>query len=400
MKISSLNQSASRNALLGLLVLSAGRVHATDGYFDYGYGVQAKGIGGAGVAFPQDSLAPASNPAGAAFLPDRLDAGLTYFRPDRSASLGGEQFNGNGLQNFYIPEIGFKHSLSTNFDFAFDVYGNGGMDTHYNEPIFGTSNSGVDLEQVFIAPTITYKIVPNHAIGIEPIFAGQRFKAYGLQGFGIADRGYDYSYGGGVRIGYTGKLTDWLSIGATYQSPIFTTRFKDYSDLFAEQGSFDIPQNVAVGLAVKPIKQITIALDVERIFYSEIKSVGNQLTPETYGNGLGSDNGPGFGWRDVTAIKTGIAYDVIKSLTLRLGYNYSTQPIPDNQTYFNILAPAVVQHHVTAGLTWRFIDNFELSAFYAHAFEQQVNGSGNFGGGNADLKMSQDSFGLALAWIF
>jgi long-chain fatty acid transport protein len=400
MKILSINQSTSRNALLGLLFLAGGRAYATDGYFDYGYGVQAKGIGGAGVAFPQDSLAPASNPAGAAFLADRLDAGLTYFNPDRSSSLGGQEYNGNGIQNFYIPEIGFKHSLSTNFDFAFDVYGNGGMNTDYNKPIFGTSSAGVDLEQVFIAPTLTYKIVENHAIGIEPIFALQRFKAHGLQGFGIEDRGYDYSYGGGVRIGYTGKLTDWLSIGATYQSPIFTTRFKDYADLFAEQGSFDIPQNFAAGLAVKPIKQITIALDVERILYSEIKSIGNQLTPETYANGLGSDNGPGFGWRDVTAIKTGIAYDVIKSLTLRLGYNYTTQPIPDNQTYLNILAPGVVQHHVTAGVTWRFLDDFELSAFYAHAFEQQVNGSGNFADGNANLKMSQNSVGVALGWLF
>ncbi len=67
----------------------------------------------------------------------------------------------------------------------------------------------------------------------------------------------------------------------------------------------------------------------------------------TFGNGLGADNGPGFGWRDVTAIKTGIAYAPVEKLTLRVGYNYSTQPIPDNQTYFNILAPAVVQHHVT-----------------------------------------------------
>ncbi len=395
-----MSKNVSRIAVFGFTTLAAISSHATDGYFDYGYGVKAKGIGGAGVAFPQDSLAPASNPAGAAFITNRLDAGLTYFRPDRSSSLGGEQFNGNGIQNFYVPEIGFKHSLSENFDFAFDLYGNGGMNTDYNKPIFGSSNAGVDLEQVFIAPTITYKITENHAIGIEPIFAGQRFKAHGLEGFGIADRGYDYSYGGGVRIGYTGKLTDWLTVGLTYQSPIFTTRFKDYANLFAEQGSFDIPQNFAVGIAVKPVKQVTIALDVERILYSEIKSIGNQLTPETYGNGLGSDNGPGFGWRDVTAIKTGIAYDVTETLTLRLGYNYSTQPIPDNQTYFNILAPGVVQHHVTAGITWRFLDNFELSAFYAHAFEQTVIGSGNFGGANANLKMSQDTFGLALGWIF
>jgi long-chain fatty acid transport protein len=104
---------------------------------------------------------------------------------------------------------------------------------------------------------------------------------------------------------------------------------------------------------------------VEHIFFSEVKSVGNNLSAGTLSHGLGSDGGPGFGWRDVTAIKTGIAYDVTKQLTLRVGYNYSTQPIPENQTYFNVLAPAVVQHHVTAGFTWHVNNSIELSAFYA-----------------------------------
>ena len=101
-------------------------------------------------------------------------------------------------------------------------------------------------------------------------------------------------------------------------------------------------------------------------------------------------------------IKTGIAYDATDKLTLRVGFNYSTQPIPENQTYFNILAPAVVQYHVTAGATWRFNHDWELSAFYAHAFEQTVNGSGNFFGPptNANLSMNQNTFGLALGWIF
>jgi len=388
----------ARLALFGLSAFGAGTALATDGYFDYGYGIKAKGIGGAGVAFPQDSIAPASNPAGAAFIDNRLDVGLAYFTPDRSASLGPAHYDGNGIQNFYLPDIGFKHSLTTNWDFALTVYGNGGMNTDYRSPIFGSTDTGLDLQQAFIAPTLAYKITEKHAFGIDPIFAVQRFKAHGLEGFGITGSGYNYSYGGGVRVGYTGKLTQWLTVGATYQSRIFATPFNHYKNLFAEHGAFDIPSNFAFGVAVKPIEQVTLALDVEHIFFSEVKSVGNDLNPTTYGNGLGSNNGPGFGWRDVTAIKTGVAYDVTEKLTLRVGYNYSTQPIPDDQTYFNILAPAVVQHHVTAGASWHFNRNWELSIFYAHAFDANVNGSGNFGGANADLRMSQDTFGASIGW--
>ena len=51
--------------MAALAILLAGTsARATDGYFDIGFGVKAKGIGGAGVAFPQDALAPATNPAG------------------------------------------------------------------------------------------------------------------------------------------------------------------------------------------------------------------------------------------------------------------------------------------------------------------------------------------------
>ena len=51
MKNSNRSKSASRIAIMGLTALAATAAHATDGYFDYGYGVQAKGVGGAAVAF-------------------------------------------------------------------------------------------------------------------------------------------------------------------------------------------------------------------------------------------------------------------------------------------------------------------------------------------------------------
>jgi len=395
---------APRLAIAGLAALAIPSAHGTDGYFDFGYGIKSKGIGGAGVAFPQDSIAPATNPAGAAFLADRLDIGLSYFRPDRSAAIGGTTYDGNGSADFFIPEVGYKHTLNPDLDFAVTVFGNGGMNTDYSAPLFDTplpgvpSNAGIDLTQLFVAPTLAYKIHADHAIGISPVFAYQRFKAHGLQEFGVPDAGYDDSYGGGVRLGYSGNLTDWLTVGATYQSRIYASRFERYAGLFAEHGHFDIPSNFALGFALHPTKELTFAFDVERILYSEVASVGNSLTPANSVL-LGQDNGPGFGWRDVTAIKTGIAYQASDTLTLRVGYNYSTQPISSNQTYFNILAPGVVQQHATAGLTWQFRANWELSAFYVHAFEQTVHGAGPpFG--VANLSMQQDSFGVSVGWIF
>ena len=56
-----------------LLALSAGPVLATNGAELTSYGVRAAGRGGVDYAFADDATAPATNPAGIAFTPDRLD---------------------------------------------------------------------------------------------------------------------------------------------------------------------------------------------------------------------------------------------------------------------------------------------------------------------------------------
>jgi long-chain fatty acid transport protein len=392
--------------LLTLACVSAGvsGVFASDGYFDYGYGIKAKGIGGAGVAFPQDSLAPATNPAGAAFIADRLDFGLTYFRSEQSASLGATTLEGDNPGRVFISEIGVKTALTAKLTFDLAIYSNGGANSGYPTPIpgVGTSPASIELGQLFFAPTLALKLNDKHAIGLAPILACQRFKATGLENFGIANAGYDESYGAGLRLGYTGKLAPWLTVGATYQTRVFTTNFDSYKGLLAEQGSFDIPSNLALGFAVRPTERLILAFDVERIFYSEVNSVGNDFSLIRLGNGIGSDEGPGFGWHDVTAIKTGISYTASDVLTLRIGYNHSSQPVQANQTYINILGSGVIQHHATVGFTWNYSEHWELSGFYAHAFESEVKGSGNAFGppSDADLRVSQDTFGLSLGWVF
>ena len=62
---------------------------ATNGYFSHGYGTHYKGIAGAGVALPLDTMAAATNPAAMAFLGPRWDLGLAIFNPNRSYGVDG-----------------------------------------------------------------------------------------------------------------------------------------------------------------------------------------------------------------------------------------------------------------------------------------------------------------------
>jgi long-chain fatty acid transport protein len=395
---------------------------ATDGYFQTGFGVKQQGQGGAGVALPQDSLAAATNPAGMVFVGNRFDIGLTLFRPIRGGTITGNQlppgypnvngtYDGSRLKNFVIPELGFNHLFNPKLSVGVSMYGNGGMNTSYLNPIplLGSTKAGVDLQQLFIAPTVAFKLTPHNAIGVSLNIGYQRFAASGLENFAnsnnsidpgrVTNRGYDSAEGAGVRVGWLGELSRIVSVGATFQSKTYMGKFSQYQGLFAERGGFDIPANFAGGVAVKVHPKVTALLDVERILYSQVKAIANSDANQVL---LGSVNGPGFGWHDITAPKVGLDYRVNPALTLRGGYNHSGAPFDGTQTFFNLLALAVVQNHVTFGATWSLQNGKEINFNYLHAFGGTVNGASsippNAGGGNANLRMYQDSVGVSFGW--
>jgi long-chain fatty acid transport protein len=396
---------------------------ATNGYFSHGYGIKAKGMGGAGIALPQDALAAAINPAGMVLVGNRLDVGLDWFHPVRGSEIRGNaypdaDYDANDKQDFFIPEFGYNKMLGERMSLGIAAYGNGGMNSDYKVNSFerfgATGSSGVNLEQLFIAPTFAIKPAPGHAIGVSLNFAYQRFSAKGLGPFAmtgpmqasaapgsVTNNGTDAATGWGVRVGWIGQLTPDLALGATYQSKTAMSKLDKYQGLFAEQGNMDIPENYGLGLAFKATPQLTVAADVVRINYSAIKSIGNGIDHMTLlGNPLGADNGPGFGWEDMTVYKLGVSYEANRNLLLRAGYNHGKQPIPGSETFLNILAPGVVEDHVTLGATWAIDSKSEISLSYMHAFKNTVYGSGNaipasYGGGSANLYMYQDTLGIA-----
>lgn len=426
-------------ALVGVLAVAGlampGLASATNGYFSHGIGIKAKGMGGVGIALPQDSLAAATNPAGMVMVGDRLDLGVDWFMPKRTTTwqpqsgmfapvpaAGGEYESGS--ENFLIPEFGYNMMLGDKMSLGVSVFGNGGMNTDYGKIALGqgTTNTYSNLEQLFIAPTFAMKVAPNHSIGVTLNVVFQNFEARGLQGFegvssssgSVTDRGKDYSHGLGLKLGWIGQLTNDFSVGATYQSKTDMSKFDKYKGLFAEQGGFDIPETYGIGLAFKATPKLTVAADIVQINYGDIRSLANDgsLYPVAGGGpALGLDNGSGFGWTDQTVYKLGLSYQYRPDLLLRAGYNYAQNPIKDNkQTYFNILAPATVEQHLTLGATWTLANKAEVSVSYMHAFEKKItgvtNGDGMTGFGLAgptagwpvDLKMSQDALGIAYAW--
>lgn len=408
-------------------VLFSSPAFATEGYFTNGYGTQSKGMAGVGYALPTDSLSVVSNPASAAFLGNRFDFDTDFFFPNRSASITGNAFGpdqgfaGNKIKVFVIPEGGFVIQLPHDLAFDLAIYGNGGLDTDYaSNPYarFGAKGSaGVDLEQIFFSPTLAWQFRPGQSIGISLNVVDEFFRAHGLgifSGFSeapgsVSDQNEASSAGIGVRIGYLGEITPWLSIGASWQSITYTSGFSAYRGLFADQGGFNVPSTYGAGIDVKPLPGLDTAFDVQRIDYRSVASVGDSFQSLLAGVPLGATNGPGFGWKNTTSLKFGVNYHLTSSWQIRGGYSYTTQPIPTNQTFLNILAPGTVQNQFTLGASYISAGGvlpagLELSIYGLYALPQTVHGESSippgFGGGEANIKLSEKALGVGIGYKF
>lgn len=447
---------------------------ATNGYFLIGYGAKSRAMGGVGVAYAQDGLAAAANPAGMADLDMntmRVDMGGEFFLPKRgfvndSATLeSGFPGSDTGVSHrsgatvFLIPSMGGAYKFNRKITVGMAAIGNGANSrydqtvpgnptcqsgntsggtgsTAFNFNCLGSATAGVSLMQMQMLPSVAYKVNKNHSVGASVAIAVQQFRAYGLQAFGADGLGYtsaaghltnegnDYSYGSGVRLGWLGKfMKNRVTVGANYASRVYMTKFDKYRNLFAEQGDFDIPENYAVGIAVKATKKLTIVADYQRINYSDIKSVGNlgpdASNPSTFfpagcvaladGSNtceLGLDDGMGFGWEDQDIYKLGINYDYNSNWSFRAGYNYAKTPIQRDQVLFNFLAPAVNEKHITIGASYRPSANVEWSFNYMHAFSNTLKGPTALGpaggqaviGENAAIDMYINSIGVSFGY--
>ena len=427
--------SATRLLPIAAALLLGGTLstaYATNGYFSHGYGIKAKGMGGASVASTDNAFAGANNPAAAAWAGNRADLGVDVFMPTRSMDRVNGGLNAavnSGSETFLVPEFGYNRALSDKLGVGVTVYGNGGMNTDYPggqincgagtaNVLCGAGRLGVDLMQLIVAPTIAYKVNESHSFGVSPLLVYQVFKAAGLEAFDnapgfppmtgapgkVTGNGYDSSNGFGVRLGYLGKLNDQVTVGASYSPKISMSKFSSYAGLFADGGNFDIPENFTVGAALQVTPTVGLAFDYQSIKYSGVPSISN---PSSNQAPLGAANGPGFGWTDVNVVKMGVQWQYAPNLVVRAGVNVGDNPIKSSDVSFNILAPGVVTTHYTAGATYSLSNTSELTFSYMYAPSKSVSGTslfdalmGSGAGGAETIRMKQQAIGVQYGWKF
>lgn len=374
------------------------------------------------------------------FPPEAIQAGMAPpwpvpvgSNPDFTGTVDSER------DLFLIPHFAYAHPIDDRSAFGVSLYGNGGMNTTYNHhdttKIPGTpaarglgtfggafadpsaASTGVDLAQLALNLNYSRKLTDNFSLGGGLVLAYQQFKAKGLTPLGtlvadgnpndLSNTGREGVFGWGAQFGALWKVNDRFSIGAAYQTKIDFSSFDDYSDLFAEHGDLDAPAFLNVGLAFKPRQDLTFAFDVQHIWYNDVSALGNNAStniglcmagqPQ---HCLGADDGPGFGWQDMTVYKFGAQWDYSPDLTFRAGYSYGDQPVPAESVLFNTLAPAVVEQHFTLGMTKQLGKRAEISlaGMYAPKNDVDCGCTLPFSGGPKSINIAMSQWELEMSF--
>lgn len=420
-----LSSAKSRLAGSVALCLMAGlpfAANATEGYFSLAYGTAQRGVAGAGVAYSQDAMSSSVNPASVATIGREFNTGLEIFSPRRQYTASGTAMVApgtvkSGHNYFPIPNFAYNMPLSNGAVLNIAAYGNGGMNTSYpavansncvsppypsTSGVFCDGKSGVDLTQLFLSVTYAQKL-GNFSWGIAPTLAVQSFAARGINSFyGYSSDGtnlssgeHDISTGFGLRAGVQYEVTPQFSVGLAGQTKFNMTKFDNYAGLFADQGEFDIPASVTAGIAFKLRPDVTLLVDYQKIFYSDIPAIANTST--TLGSvPLGSAGGPGFGWKDVNVIRLAAEWQQNPDMTWRVGYAHSTNPISSTDAMFNIFAPGVVEDHFSVGGSKKLSDRDRLDFSVSYVAGNSVTGSEMAPGSSIEIKMHEVS--AAVGW--
>ncbi|MGB9695891.1 MAG: OmpP1/FadL family transporter [Ignavibacteria bacterium] len=240
-----------------------------------------------------------------------------------------------------------------------------------------------------------------------------------------------FTFGGKIGLAY--KVNEKLTFGLTYSSPV-TLKYKNgkatmdmskqFEDAFGKaivgfysqpgthgapldtamkyvginfyqmgidmskgvQASYDLevglklPQSVSFGVSFQPIDNFKFGLDVEWLNWANAfdkmtltmtNGSSDNVNKMMGGNSINIDFP--LNWKNSVIVKVGTEFFTGKEFTMRLGYAYGSNPVPEN-TIFPVF-PAIVEHHLTIGAGYKFNNNTELNFAYETGLNKSLTGS-------------------------
>lgn len=323
----------------GSIIIMSSNVYA-GGIETSGVGVKALGMGGAFIALANDTTAVFYNPAGLAQSQKgiNVDTAFTYTAPHLSYTLpnGEEQ---KAVEEEYPLFFGLSSGVAHPLVFGFGMYSQYARTTDWFED---ASNNFGPLRSKIIrldyVPTIAYEITSQLYLGAGFVISQTEEEwenpipvAFGPGGIPVAFTQYSDEadgFGYGANVGILYKITPELSLGAVWRSEI-NTKLEGKADVegLGEDDynlNWDFPQSAGVGIAYKPLENLTIALDLNWTNWSDWKEVSYN-----YEDNLLPDMAQRIDAQDSLKVSIGTEFKPLDQVALRAGYRFDDNAIPD-----------------------------------------------------------------------
>jgi len=204
-------------------------------------------------------------------------------------------------------------------------------------------------------------------------------------------------YGIGFTAGAIYKLTEKVSLGLAYESKQAFSDFEFNTTGGKDKLSLDQPQNIAVGLGLRPADKVRMAFDFVWIDWPQ--TVGKNK-PE-YTENSSTAMAWNMNWDEQYVYKFGVEYDLNEKVKLRAGYNYGKHPLDSSRAFENISFPAIAEHHITAGAGIALKKNLALNIgfMYAPKVSFETGNTAQFID-SATTEMSQYSVDIGISYMF
>jgi long-chain fatty acid transport protein len=133
-----------------------------------------------------------------------------------------------------------------------------------------------------------------------------------------------------------------------------------------------LPQEVGVGVAVRPVRPLLVAVKVAWLDWSGAlkTSTLRAANPDHPGAPPALALPSTLNWRDQYVFAIGVAYDLTEKTVLRAGYNYGRNPIPAKT--LNPLLASITEHHATCGAGYAFSPKWQMSGAVEYALKNKV----------------------------
>ncbi|MGD8452197.1 MAG: outer membrane protein transport protein [Phycisphaerae bacterium] len=377
--------------------------------------MQARARGGADVAVGDSALSMIENPATLAlWRVHRFDFGGEILIPQlRWSSPLGEA---HALGIHPLSDMAVAVPIDDRLTLGLAMHCKCGMGTHYEmrhllmpwtkrDVMSDLKNGGLMLGA---GHRLTDKLSIGAGASVE--MATARFNS--VLGPADVSFGRGYAYGGSFNVGLHYQATERLALGLGYRSPSW---FGDVSggemkaSMFGvmpihlgsvRMEDFRLPQRISGGVAWDATDWLKLVGEARWVNYSNSTFGSTTVRLKDLGIGIPMP----LGYRDQGIFIVGAEFKLAERWKLGVGYNYATNPIPDEHLF--PIMPATIQHHATIGLRYER-DNWWAGVGYICGFNASVDNRSrysaiplgiDYGACRVDHRQHSLLFGFGFSW--